>query len=262
MDAIALQGVWPSFPKAKVPEPTPAPVAAGRTGGIGGGRTLNLEEIPASVWSRQPSPERVRAMAEHLRKNHEIMERIRPIDPLAVPPRTSKEFDLRQTIAKLRGEIHSLKKDVKTANERPLLSWTLWEEAQDQIAQLGALLESTTQRMKGIEEELRRQRVAYDEGESHETIAGTDPEAGIEYPFDTSQPLLPPFEEIWAQFLALPNPKLTPSPSSFPWLELGAAVATFLAMTFVVPSSWTLVRTVGYSVSAGLAVKSLKSAGE
>jgi len=230
--------------KERVPVPAPV-VLTGANGGIGGGKTLYYEELPPSVWAIDPSTTGfATVLAGKMNERHEMLEKLGHVDPLSKKHRSTTEYDLRETVRRLREKAADLERALAEANAKVMLPWKLLEEARAEIDRLRAAAAQHDVEIEQLQRIVQRQAL-----ELSQVKAMLGAVQSIKFP---------PFEELWAKTMADMPVAAARAPIEIPWAEVLGAALGFVLTATVVPKTWPMAKAFGYAASSALAFAAVR----
>lgn len=238
-----------------VPPNPPRTFFAG--GGVGGGKTVYLEELPPGIWGPDPKKATYAQVLAKKIRSKSYPDGLKTQDPLKTK-KVPQEYGLKQTIHELKEQIASLQDALARANAQTMIPWKLLQNAMAEIERLKSSVahaEAEQVRTSALVEEQRRMIA-----ELQERTVQADPEAGIQWNIDPASVFaLTPFEAVLARTMGAIEPSTVPAPATpFPWAEAAAAAAGFLITAKAIPESWTGARAFGYAASTALLMAALK----
>jgi hypothetical protein len=237
------KGYWGAdYWKQRVPVPVPPPATFKSSGGIGGGKTLYKEELPPGVWDDDKSVATM--LAGKLQDRHESMESLAGVQQRK--RQGSKEYELKETIHRLRERAQDLEKSLAEANAKTVLPWKLYEDARAEIRRLEGMAAQRDAELERLRQTVQSQTLTLDQLKVRLGAIESMPVPKLSFP---------PFEELWpearaAGFASVPTTGR--ESASFPWAETLGAAAGF-AVTACLPEKWAGARAAGWAISAGLA---------
>jgi hypothetical protein len=244
------KGYWgPDYWKQRVPVPVPPPTTFKGSGGIGGGKTLYKEELPPGIWPEEDA--KVATMlAGHLRDRHDSMESLSGVQQRK--RQGSKEFELKETIHRLKERAQDLERALAEANSKTMLPWKLYEEARVEIRRLQTMAGDRDAELERLRQAVQSQTLSLDQLKVRLGAIESAPLPTI---------TLPSFEQLWPDALAAGLAEAPPFPKEsapFPWLEAIGAALGFIITAMVVPKTWPVTKSIGYSASTVMAMAAVK----
>lgn len=236
----------------------------GPTGGWGGGKTLNVEELPPSVFGVDAETRGFcTAITKKLLDSADSLKKNAPADPLSRPKGPGPDYALKEKIQALRDQVRGLQAALDDANRRTMLPWALFQQATTEIRRLAAAVAAGETELARLRNEVAAERHALEEARAElAALAASDPEAAVRYTY------VPVPQLTMAQFEALHRDaaaglfddmgaRTAPAAAGFPWAEAALAVGGYVAGAHAFPKSWKGAQAAAYAVSGAAALAAL-----